>query len=268
LDSFNDEEWKIIFEYANRKQITCFSTPFDEQSADLLYKLGSPAFKIASADITHHPLIKHIASKKLPIFLSTGMASEMEIDEAIGVINDQGNQDVIIMHCITSYPTKHEDANLEIIRTFTKKYPNDVIGYSDHTLGITIPVCSFVYGAKAIEKHFTYDDTLKTSPDHRMSLDTNGFANMVSNLHIAHVSKGKPFRKKFDSESEGVKYARRSICSTQKIPKGTKINKDMVIIKRPGTGIYPKFLDNVLGCFTIKDIEEDMPIMWEDISKP
>jgi len=121
LDILSNDNWKSIFEYAEKKEITCFSTPFDEKSADLLYSFNVPAFKIASADITHIPLIKHVASKKLPIFISTGMALEEDIENAINTIEDEGNHDIIIMHCMTSYPTKPKDANLEMIKTLQKQ---------------------------------------------------------------------------------------------------------------------------------------------------
>jgi len=267
LDSLSDDDWKQIFDYAKQKKITCFSTPFDEESVDLLYKLNTPAFKIASADITHIPLIRHIAKKQLPIFLSTGMASDEEIQEATKTIEDYGNNKIILMHCMTSYPTKHEDANLEIIRTLIEKYPNYVIGYSDHTIGITVPVCSLFYGSKAIEKHFTFDSNLETSPDHRLSLDTNGFFEMVKSLRTAEISKGKPFREKFDVELEAVKYARRSIVAKKRISKGSKISQDVLVIKRPATGIYPKFIDKIIGCTATRDIEEDTPIQWDDVSQ-
>ena len=266
LDNLNEDEWKQIFEYSEKKSITCFSTPFDEDSVDLLYKLGTPAFKIASADITHIPLIRHIAAKKLPVFISTGMASEEEIQEAIENIEDVGNHEIIIMHCMTSYPTKPEDANLEIIRTLCKKYLDYVIGYSDHTIGITVPICSLFYGAKVIEKHFTFDQSLKTSPDHKLSLDTKGFSGLVQSLRIAEVSKGKPIREKFKAESDAVKYARRCVVSKIKIPKGTVITRDILDIKRPGTGIYPKFIEKVVGSIAKNDIEEDTPIQWNDIT--
>lgn len=267
LDTLIEDDWKQIFEYSNKKDITCFSTPFDEESVDLLYKFDVVAFKIASADITHIPLIKHIAAKKLPIFISTGMASDEEINEAISTIEDAGNNQIIIMHCITSYPTEPQDANLEMIRTLTKKYPDYVVGYSDHTIGTIIPVCSIFYGAKCIEKHFTFDTKLTQSPDHRLSLDTKEFAQLVEQLRLAEISKGSSHRTGFTAESEAVKYARRSICSTKMIPKGSKITKDMLIIKRPGTGIYPKFIDKVVGCIAKKDIEGDTPIMWKDIAE-
>jgi len=266
LDILTDDQWKEIFEYAKTKEITCFSTPFDEASVDFLYNLGVPAFKIASADITHIPLIKYVAAKNTPIFISTGMANLEEIHDAVSVIEDQGNHDIMIMHCITSYPTKPEDANLEMIRTLTNEFKNHVIGYSDHTIGITIPICSTFYGAKCIEKHFTYNKNLDISKDHRLSLDEEEFKQMVEQLKIAEISHGKSLRNQFVAETESVKYARRSIVSTQKIPKGTKLTKDMLDIKRPGTGIQPKFLDKVIGAMTVKDIEEDIPINEEDIS--
>lgn len=267
LDALKNSDWAQIFEYAQKKKITCFSTPFDKDSSDLLYSLDVPAFKIASCDITNLPLIKHIAKKKLPIFISCGMANDEEIKEAVSAIEDTGNQDIIIMHCMTSYPTKYEDANLEMIVTLQHRFPNHVIGYSDHTLGITVPVYSTFYGSKVIEKHFTYDNNLEGSPDHRLSLNAQTFSELVKNLRIAEISRGQPTRTSFDCESKAVKYARRSIVSTVRIHKGTKITKEMLDIKRPATGIYPKFLDEVIGSTAISDIEEDVPIQWEYISK-
>jgi len=266
LDAITKDQWSQIFEFAQKKEITCFSTPFDEESADLLYNLQVPAFKIASADITHIPLIKHIAAKKLPIFISTGMASDEEIDEALGAIEDQGNHEIILMHCMTSYPTKPEDANLEMIKTFSEKYSKYIIGYSDHTLGITIPICSIFYGSKVIEKHFTFDNNLKESPDHWLSLNTKTFAQMVDGVRQAEVAGGEKIRNHFDSETNAIKYARRSIVSSRKILKGTTITKEMLEIKRPATGIYPKFLEKVIGSISSRDIVEDTPIQWEDIN--
>jgi sialic acid synthase SpsE len=266
LDTLTDDQWKEIFEYAHKKNITCFSTPFDEKSVDLLYKIGVPAFKIASADITHIPLIKYVAAKKLPIFLSTGMASDEEIREAVNIIKNTGNHDIVIMHCITSYPTKPEDANLEMIRTLSKRFPDHVIGFSDHTLGTIIAVCSTFYGAKCIEKHFTFDNKLTESPDHRLSLDQDSFRKLVQELRLSEISRGKNIRQKFDSESEAVKYARRSVISTKTIQKGTTITKEMLDVKRPGTGIPPKYIDKVIGSIAVTDIQEDVPIQWTDIS--
>ena len=267
LDGLSDDNWKEIFEYAKSKSVTCFSTPFDEKSVDLLYSLDVPAFKIASADITHIPLIKHIASKKLPIFISTGMASDDETKEAIEAIENEGNDKIIIMHCITSYPTEAKDANLELIRTLKEKYPKYVIGYSDHTIGTNIPVYSTFYGATCIEKHFTFDSSLTQSPDHKLSLDTNGFRQLVNELRLAEISKGSKLRNNFESEKNGIKYARRSIIANRDIQVNEKISRDMLSIKRPATGILPKFFEDIIGKSVKRKIEEDRPIQWNDLNE-
>jgi N,N'-diacetyllegionaminate synthase len=267
LDSFENDDWKQIFDYAKNRNILCFSTPFDSDSVELLYSLGIPAFKIASADITHLPLIELIASKQLPIFISTGMASENEILDAIKTIENQGNNKIIIMHCITSYPTNPDDANLQMISSLKKQFPEYIIGFSDHTIGTTIALCSTFYGAKCIEKHFTYDKKLTTSPDHRLSLDVSDFQKLVSDLRLSEISRGSSIRENFTSESEAVKFARRSLVSKIKIPRGTIITKDMLDVKRPGTGILPKFFSKIIGYKAQRDIDEDTTLQWNDISE-
>jgi len=266
LDLLEDKDWKEIFDYAKDKHITCFSTPFDEKSVELLYSFDVPAFKIASADITHIPMIKQIAKKKLPIFISTGMANNDEIDEAICTIENEGNHEIIIMHCITSYPTKPEDANLNMIKSLKEKFPKHIIGYSDHTLGTTIAAYSTFYGAKCIEKHFTYDKKHEGSPDHKLSLDIEDFRELILKLQLGEISKGKNERVDFDTETEAVKFARRSIVSKKKIPKNTIISIDMLDIKRPGTGIKPKYLERIIGSITKNEIEEDTSIQWDDLN--
>jgi len=265
LDKLSDNEWEEVFDYAKNKKIICFSTPFDEESVDMLDSLNVPAFKIASADITHLPLIRKIAAKKKPVFISTGMSTIEEIHDAISTIENEGNDEIVIMHCITSYPTKPEDANLDMITTLKKEFPEHIIGYSDHTLGTDIAAFSVFYGSKCVEKHFTHDKTLSTSRDHRLSLDSNDFRELRKKIHLVQVSKGMQTRKNINSENAAIKYARRSIVSKTKILKGTKITEDLLEIKRPGTGIQPRFLDKILGKITSKDIEEDLPITWDDL---
>lgn len=265
LDKLTNDDWKKIFEYAKDKNIICFSTPFDLESVDLLYSLDVPLFKIASADITHIPLIQKIAKKRLPIILSTGMASLEEIKFAVNEIKNFGNNEIIIMHCITSYPTKPEDANLELIRVLKKEFRDCLIGYSDHTLGTDIAVNSTFYGACAIEKHFTFNQNLQISRDHRLSLTPKEFREMILKLKLARISKGSNKRINFDSEKESIKYARRSIVSVKKIIKNSIISSDLLDFKRPGTGIEPKYFDEIIGLKVIRDIEEDTPIMWDDL---
>ena len=265
LDSLTNDNWHEIFEYAKKKNITCFSTPFDNDSVELLYSMGVPAFKIASADITDIPLIKLIASKQLPIFISTGMANSNEINEAIHAIEDKGNHDIVIMHCITSYPTEPEDANLAMISSLEKQFPEYVIGFSDHTLGTLVAVYSTFFGANCVEKHFTYDNSLTISPDHRLSLNPLQFQELVKQLRLAEICHGNSVRTLIDAESKAIKFARRSLVSTKKIPKNSTISEDMIGIKRPGTGIPPKFYSKILGSKAIRDIPEEEPITWEDL---
>lgn len=267
LDGLTNDNWREIFEYSKQKEIMCFSTPFDNQSVDLLYSFDVPAFKIASADITDIPLIEYIASKQLPIFISTGMASNDEISDAVECIQNQGNNDIVIMHCITSYPTNFEDANLSMISSLQNQFPEHVIGFSDHTLGTTAALCSTFYGAKCIEKHFTYDKQLSTSPDHRLSLNVDDFQKLISELRISEVSRGSGTRESFNSESEAVKYARRSLVSKIKISKGTVITDTMLDIKRPGTGIPPKFFSEIIGSIAAVDIDEDTTLEWKHIQQ-
>ncbi len=265
LDSLNKDEWKKIFDYARQKQILCFSTPFDEDAVDLLHSLNVPAFKIASADITHIPLIRKVASKKRPIFISTGMATMEEITDAVYAIEKEGNDQIIIMHCMTSYPTKPEDANLEMIKTLENEFPKYVIGYSDHTLGIDVAAFSRLFGSKCIEKHFTHDKTLTVSRDHRLSLDSEDFKELIEKMKLIDLSRGSSIRNDFPSEVDSIKYARRSIVSKERIEKGSKITLEMLDVKRPGTGIRPKFLEEIIGKMVIREIPEDVPITWDDI---
>ena len=265
LDTLSADEWKQIFEYAKKKNITCFSTPFDLESVELLDSFDIPAYKIASADITHLELIKKIASKNKPIFISTGMASMEEIHEAVSTIEDQGNEEIIIMHCITSYPTKSEDANLDMIKSLDLEFPDYNIGYSYHTLGTDIASYSVFYGSKCIEKHFTYDKNLSVSRDHRLSLNSDDFKELIKKIKLIEMSRGLGVRDNFSAESSAVEFARRSIVSKYDIPKGTGITENMIDVKRPGTGILPKYFFKIIGSKTLKDIPEDSTIQWTDI---
>ena len=265
LDKLSKDDWKKIFDYARQKGITCFSTPFDLDSVDLLESFNVPAYKIASADITHIPLIKKIASKKKPIFMSTGMASFSEIHDALSAIHNEGNNEIVLMHCITSYPTKPEDANLEMIKKLSKEFPECVIGYSDHTLGTEIAALSVFYGSTCIEKHFTFDKNLKISRDHRLSLTSDDFKELRNKINLIEMSRGSEIENYIHVESDAVKYARRSVVSKCIIPKGSEITESVIDVKRPGTGIAPKYFSKIIGSKAVKDIPEDSTIQWDDI---
>ena len=193
------------------------------------------------------------------------MASMEEIHEAVSTIEDQGNEEIVIMHCITSYPTKSEDANLDMIKSLDLEFPDYNIGYSDHTLGTDIASYSVFYGSKCIEKHFTYDKNLSVSRDHRLSLNSDDFKELIKKIKLIEMSRGLGVRDNFSAESSAVEFARRSIVSKYDIPKGTEITENMIDVKRPGTGILPKYFFKIIGSKTLKDIPEDSTIQWNDI---
>jgi len=265
LDKLTENDWRELIKLCNELGIIFLSTPFDEESADFLEDLGVPAFKIASADITHLPLLKHVAKKGLPMIISTGMATIDEIKEAVEVIKSTGNKNIILLHCIISYPTAPEDANLRTIKTIQTSFPDIPIGFSDHTIGISTPTAAVALGAKIIEKHFTIDKSLPGSPDHRLSVDPEDLKLMVDSIRTVEKALGSPIKRPIEAEREGLKYARRSIVADVLIPKGTEITKSMIAIKRPGTGIQPKYLNKVLGRIAKKDIEEDEVLNWDDL---
>ena len=173
--------------------------------------------------------------------MSTGMASMDEVHDAVSIIQDEGYEEIIIMHCITSYPTKSEDANLDMIKSLDLEFPDHIIGYSDHTLGTDIASYSIFYGSKCIEKHFTHDKNLSVSRDHRLSLNSDDFKELIKKIKLIEMSRGSRVRDNFSAESSAVEFARRSIVSKHDIPKGTEITENMIDVKRPGTGILPKY---------------------------
>ena len=188
-----------------------------------------------------------------------------EIEEAISTIEKEGNSKIIIMHCMTSYPTKPEDANLEMIKTLKNKFPKYVIGYSDHTLGIDVAAFSRLFGSECIEKHFTHDKSLTVSRDHRLSLNSEDYRELIEKMKLIDLSRGSSVRNNFASEVDSIKYARRSIVSKEKIEKGSRITLEMLDVKRPGTGIQPRFLEEIIGKTVLRDVPEDVPIVWDDI---
>lgn len=266
LDKLTEDEWKELAEFCRKMNITFLSTPFDVESADLLDELRVPAFKIASADITYLPLIKHAAEKGKPLILSTGMATIDEIKEAVEVIKSTGNDKIILLHCTLSYPTAFKDANLRMIHTMQEEFPDIPVGLSDHTMGTIVPIAAVASGAKIIEKHYTIDKSLPDSPDHPLSVDPGELKEMIKQIRTVEEALGSPIKRPIEAEKAALKFARRSIVANVRIPEGTVITKDMITFKRPGTGISPKFFDQVVGKKAKKTIEEDEVITFDMIS--
>lgn len=250
-----NKEWAELSKFAKESKIIFFSSVFDQESVDLLDKLNVVAYKIASGDLTHLPLLAHIAQKKKPIILSTGMGIMAEINEALKIIYSQNNKNVALLHCVSSYPAKYEELNLKVINTMRKKFKIP-IGFSDHTKGIIAPLSAVALGANIIEKHFTLNKNLP-GPDHKFSLNTAEFREMVENIRMIEKMLGNGVKKPVKSELGAKKRSRRSVVANVKIPKGVRITRAMLKIVIPGTGIEPKFVNKIIGKITKKNIQED-----------
>ena len=249
-----------LADYSRSHGLIFMCTPFDYNAILELEKLGMLVYKIASFEIVDLPFLKQIAKTEKPIILSTGMASLGDIEDAINTVKQIGNNDIALLHCGINYPPPYEDLNLRVIQTLKQAFQVPV-GFSDHTMSITIPSVCVALGASIIEKHFTIDRSLK-GPDHKFALEPDELKEMIKQIRETELSLGSPLKILPDSEKNLYKLARRSIIAKKKIPKGKVIEESDIIIKRPGYGISPKFLEIVIGRIAKIDIEEDDIITW------
>ena len=263
----SDQDHIELIEYCEKKEVKFFSTAFDVDGIDYLESLGFDIFKIPSGEITNYPYLKRIAEKGKPIILSTGMSDMKEIEEAINVLIQFGSkkENITILHCNTEYPTPMIDVNLKAMLTIGK-HINTKIGYSDHTLGIEVPIAAVALGAAVIEKHFTLDRTLP-GPDHRASLEPDELKNMVSGIrNIEKVISGNGEKKPSKSEIKNISVARKSIYLNKKINKGSVISEQDIIALRPATGISPMKWNDVIGKVLVSDKDKFYRLKWEDLS--
>lgn len=258
-----DADFVELHRYAKKRSIIFLSSAFDEESVDLLAGLDVSAFKVPSGETTNFPLLRHIAEKKKPIILSTGLSTLDEIGEAIRVMEEKGVEDIVLLHCVTSYPAKAEDVNLRVM-DFLKRSFGCPVGFSDHTLGISIPIAATALGAVLIEKHFTLDKKM-SGPDHRASLEPDEFKQMVTAIRDVEKAMGDGIKRLTKGEEQIKKAARRSVVARVKIQKGTVIRENMLDLKRPGTGLEPKDLSKILGKKAKKDILADELITLEKL---
>ena len=259
----NADDFSKLFAYAKRKKIILFSTPLSFESVDILSKLKTPAFKIASGDLTDIPLIKYAASKKKPMIISTGMSTINEIQNAIQAIQSKKNNKIIILHSVSSYPVPPNEVNLNAIITLKKKF-RFPIGFSDNGSDMLVPLVAASMGAKIIEKHFTLSRKMK-GPDHGLSANPQQLTDLVKNIRSIEKMLGDGKKICQPSELANRINARRSITANITIPKGTKINEKMLGIKRPATGIEPKYFSQILGKKTIRKIKKEESLKWKDI---
>ena len=253
-------EWhKPLFDYAKKIGITIFSSPFDSTAVDLLEELNTPAYKIASPEIIDLPLIKYVAQTKKPMIISTGMANLDEISEAVGVARENGCQDLVLLHCISSYPAPFEQSNLRTIPDLAEKF-NVLVGLSDHTMGTVVATTSVALGACVIEKHFTLSRDDK-GPDSEFSLEPDELKQLCQDTKTAWQSLGKAGYERKSAEEANVKF-RRSIYAIKDIKKGEQFTKDNVQRIRPGFGLAPKYYEQILGRTAKFDIRRGAPLSF------
>jgi len=259
----NYDSFKELKEYCDQKGIIFMSTPHTEDAVDFLEPLV-PAFKVGSGDINNLPVLRKMASKGKPIILSTGMSSLEDVKEAVKIIEEAGNLQIILLHCTTNYPCPFDEVNLRAMNTLQAEFPDLPCGYSDHTLGISVPIMAVALGALVIEKHFTLDKDME-GPDHKASLDPKELKQMTQEIRNVEVALGDGIKKPNPSEIKIAEVAKKSVIANRDIKQGEVIKTEDLIIKRPGTGIEPKHFDDVVGRTTKQDIQKDTLISFDQI---
>ena len=262
--SLTIEDHNMLFAYCQKKPTTFFSTAFDIESATLLTELGVPFYKIPSGEITNLPLIEYLSSQGKPMILSTGMANFGEIEEALSIAGDNRRKDVVLMHCVSDYPAKWEDANLRALLTLRHAF-HIPVGFSDHTEGIELALVAVGMGASIIEKHITLNKNMEGG-DHKASLEPLEFKDLVSKIRRLETALGDGIKRCMPSEQNIKDVARKSIVAKQHIKKGSIIRSRDIAVKRPGTGLPPKFLNMIVGSTAKEDISEDQLIQWSHLS--
>lgn len=258
--SFTKKQHMELKKYAGENKIEFFSTPLGKRSAKLLFDIGVKTMKIASGEITNHEFIKAAAKLRLPLIISTGMTTISEIASVVEIVRNE-KCPFALLHCVSSYPTPIEEANLSTI-TFLQKIFDTPVGYSDHTIGIEACLAAVSLGACIIEKHFTLDKNME-GPDQKLSSDPNEFAELVSKIRIIEKSLGMHRSGVIKSEEKFRKLMRKSIGTTTDIHAGTKIKKSMLRVFRPGIGISPTMIDTLIGMKINKNVKKGMLLTWD-----
>lgn len=258
-------DYAILKKLCEDEGIGFMSTPFDLVSIDLLADLGQDYFKVPSGEITNLPYLRKIASKGIPVILSTGMSTLSEVEDAIKILTGSHpdypsastlqRNDITVLHCNTQYPTPYRDVNLRAMLTLCKELGVRT-GYSDHTCGIEIPVAAAALGAEVIEKHFTLDKSLP-GPDHKASLDPEELTAMVRSIRNVEEALGSGEKTVTESERPNMEVARKSIVASRRIRKGEVLTEENITVKRPGSGLSPMLWDKVIGTAAIRDFDYD-----------
>lgn len=265
-DNFGEEEYRELCEYTHAKGMDFTSTPFDYDSADYLEDMVD-FYKISSSDLSNLPFIRHIGMKGKPVYISVGAAYLSEVDIAVRALKDVGCKDIVLLHCVLSYPTDPKDANLRVIETLRKDFPDVRVGFSDHVVPddtmMTLAV-AYLLGAEVIEKHFTLDKTLQGN-DHYHAGDYEDFKKAIANFEWINMVLGNEEKTVLDCELVPRREARRSLVLTRDMKTGEMIRTEDLMPKRPGTGISPEYAEIVVGRKVVKDLEEDTILTWDMI---
>lgn len=263
-DGFNEEDYRKLCDYTHEKGMDFTSTPFDYASADYLEDMVD-FYKISSSDLSNLPFMRHIAKKGKKMIVSVGAAYLSEVDKAIRTIKEVGNNDIVILHCVLSYPTAPENANLRIIETLKMIFPDVGIGFSDHVAPddtmITLAT-AYLLGAEIIEKHFTLDKTLSGN-DHYHAGDPDDFKKAIANFQWIDRVLGSGEKTVLDCEFIPRREARRSLVLNRDMKSGEVIREEDLMPKRPGTGISPEYVELVIGRKVVRDLEEDTILTWD-----
>lgn len=260
----SEEAHRSLAEHCRTRGIEFLSTPFDEAAADLLERIGVARYKIGSGEITNLFLLRHVAAKKKPVLLSTGMSTLDDVAAAVAAMRAAGAADLRLMHCVSDYPTRAEDVNLRVMETLRARFGVPV-GFSDHTPGIAVALAAVALGAVAIEKHVTLDRSLP-GPDHRASLEPAELKAMVRGIRDVEKALGSAEKKLTPGEIQTQRVARRSLVAAADLPEGTLLDRRHLSAKRPGTGISPMELDRVVGRKLKRSAAKDALIRWEDLA--
>jgi N-acetylneuraminate synthase len=258
------EMHKNVFDYAQSKHLDWFSTPSHPDDVEMLHSLGVCCYKTGADDATNLPFLKYIARKGKPVVLSTGMCTLKEVEEAVNAIEEEGNNQIVILHTVSGYPTHPENVNLNNILTLKSRFPYYHIGYSDHTLTTAAVIAAATMGATVIERHFTLDKNAE-GPDHMLSSTLDEIKHIVDMIRFIEVMKGSYVKMPFGPEVENRVNNRKSVVAIKDIKKGDTLSEDNISVKRPGTGIAPKYFNGIIGKKARYDIEADSILSWGNI---
>jgi N,N'-diacetyllegionaminate synthase len=239
------DDHRAIIERCRDRGILFMSTPFDEDSADFLDELGMPVIKIPSGEVTNLPFLRHLAAKGKPLILSTGMSALGEVESAVETLHAAGNTQIVLLQCVSNYPADPCDVNLRAMHTMATAFGHPV-GYSDHTLGIEVSLASVALGACVVEKHFTLDRTLP-GPDHLASSEPEEIRRLVDGIRKVEAALGTGRKVAAASEANTASVVRRSIVASRAIPAGQTISRDDLMARRPGTGLSPAMMGQIVG---------------------